>query len=121
MIEAGGGLGFTAETSQRFAGIGVITQDPLHGDDPAGMALASAVDYAHPAPADFLKDFVVPEAPVLVRQIDFRERANERVGFARVVRIEPALEQAADAKSARDVRRRIATRTRGRICEHARD
>src|SRR5688572_14607864 len=121
MIEAGGGLGFAAETGQRFAGIGVIAQDPLDGDDAAGMALAGAIDDAHSTTTDFLKDLVIPKAPVLVGQIDLGERADQCLGIAPVVWSEAALEEAADAKSACDMRGGIAMRTRRRVYDHARD
>ena len=101
MIEARGGLRFAAEAGERFAGVGVITQDPFHGDDAAGMALAGAVDHAHAAPPDFLEDFVVSEAPVLVGQRNFGQRADEHFRRALVVRIKSGLEQTTDAKSAR--------------------
>ena len=39
MIEARGRLGFAPETRERFLRVGVITQDPFHRDDAAGMAL----------------------------------------------------------------------------------
>jgi hypothetical protein len=104
-------LRFAAKTRQGLAGIGVITQNAFHRDDAAGMALARAIDDAHPTPADFFEDFVVTETPVLVWEIDFGERADERFRVAFLVRVEAALEQATDAKSAGDVRRGIATRT----------
>src|SRR5687768_18541067 len=83
------------------------------------MALAGAVNDAHSTASDLFEDLIVPKAPVLVGEIDFRERADERFRLALVARVEPALEQTADAKSAGDVRRGIATRTRGRIRDHA--
>src|ERR1043165_9369207 len=48
MIKAPRGLGFAPKTSQGFARIGVITQDPFHGDDPAGGPLTRPTNHAHP-------------------------------------------------------------------------
>ena len=104
MIEARGGLRFAAEAGERFAGVGVIPQDPFHGDDAAGMALPRAVDHAHSAPPDFLEDFVVPEAPVLVGQRNFGQRAEERFGGALVVGLKASLEQTTNTKSASNAR-----------------
>lgn len=121
MIEARGGLRFATKTRQGFAGVGVITQDPLYGDNATGMALARAVDHSHSAAADFLEDLVVAEPPVLVWEGDFREGGYESVSRTLVVGLKPGLEQATHTKSAGDIRGGIAMRTWQRVCDHARD
>ena len=73
MIEAGGGLSFATETSEGFARIRMVTQDAFDGDDATRVALPGAIDHAHPAAADLLENFVIPEAPVLIGQIYFGE------------------------------------------------
>jgi hypothetical protein len=52
------------------------------------MALTRAIDDAHAAAADLLEDFVIAEAPVLVRQIHFRQKFAQRAGIAFVGRLE---------------------------------
>ena len=100
MIEARGRLRFAPETRERFAGVGVITQDALHGDDAAGMALARAIDHAHSAAPDFLEDLVVAEPPVLVRDCYFGENATECFAGAFIVGFKACLEEATHAKAA---------------------
>jgi hypothetical protein len=104
MIETRSGLGFAAETSERFAGIGVVTKDALYGDDATGMALSRAIDHAHPATANLFENLVIAEPPVLVGQIYFGENPNERFRITFILRIEPGFEQTADTESTRYVR-----------------
>ena len=95
MIEARGGLRFAPEARQGFAGVGVIPQDPLHGDDAAGMALARAIDHAHAAAPNFLQDLIIAESPLGVSDINFVQHRIERFGTLDI-RVEAALEQTAE-------------------------
>ena len=103
MIETGRGFGFAPETRQRLARIGVITQDPFQGHDPAGMPLPRAVDDSHPAAPDLFQDFVVPQPPLRIwdRYLVERLREPHRV---RTFGSDSRLQQAAEAETVRNAR-----------------
>jgi hypothetical protein len=57
--------------------ISLITEYAFYGDDPVGVSLASAVDYAHTAATDLIKDFVIAEVPLRVWHFHFSHYAFE--------------------------------------------
>src|SRR5262245_15649719 len=71
MIKAGYRVGFASEACERFMRIGLITQHTLYGDDPVGVSLARAVNHAHAAASDLVKDFVIAEVPLRIRHFHF--------------------------------------------------
>lgn len=75
MIETRGSLCFTAKTGQRFVRFRLVTQHPFHRDDAARVSLLGPINYAHAPAPDLLENFVITQAPFLVRQVYFREDA----------------------------------------------
>src|SRR5262245_40343346 len=57
--------------------IRLITQDPFYCDDSAGVALARAVNHAHPATPNLVEDFVITEVPLRIRHVAFSHDAFE--------------------------------------------
>src|SRR5205823_1398841 len=110
MIEARRRFGFAPETCQRFARVGVITQDALQRYDPARMPLARAIDHTHPPAADLFQDFVVAQPPLRIGHRYCVERLSE----ARRVRIlvgNSSVQETTETKAVRDVRSAMASRT----------
>src|SRR5204862_8316186 len=58
-----------------------MSEDAFHRDDPTRMLLPRAINHSHPAAPDFLKDFVMTQAPLLIGHVRFYEHIFE--GFAR--------------------------------------
>src|SRR6476661_6404551 len=75
MIKAGCRVGFASEALERLMCISVIIQDAFYGDDPPGMSLAREINYAHPAAADLVENFVIAQEPLLVRHVHFGDYA----------------------------------------------
>jgi hypothetical protein len=71
MIETGCCFCLSTKTGKRFRGIGVKAEDALQRDDPAGMALARAINDGHTAAPDFVQDLIIADAPVAIANIDF--------------------------------------------------
>src|SRR6266487_1292088 len=55
-----------------------MSEDAFHRDDPTGVLLARAINHSHAAAPDFLQDFVMTKAPLLVGNVCFREDTFER-------------------------------------------
>jgi hypothetical protein len=83
MIEARRSLRFTPETRQRFLRIGVIRQDSFQRHDAARMPLPRPINHAHPTAPDFLKDLIIPYAPIGVTHIEFTEHIIKRFRLRR--------------------------------------
>src|SRR6266480_2250046 len=78
VIEAGDRFGFAAKAHQRLMRIHLMSKYALYCDDPAGVLLARAINHSHAAAPDFLQDFVMTKAPLLVGNVCFREDTFER-------------------------------------------
>jgi len=50
-----------------------MIQNTLYGDDPVGVPLAREINYAHAAATDLVEDFVIAQAPLLIRHIHFSD------------------------------------------------
>ena len=71
MIETSGGFSFTFESFQSVARIGVIRHDAFERDDTPRVPLASAIDDAHTAAADFLQNLIIADPPMGVLHFVF--------------------------------------------------
>src|SRR6266487_1583231 len=75
MIQASYSFGLASETLEGLVRIGLVTQDALDSDDPAGVSLAGAINHAHAAARDLVEDFVIAQVPLRIRHVGFSEDA----------------------------------------------
>src|SRR6476661_8305790 len=69
MIKAGCRVGFAPETLEHLMCIRVIIQNAFYGDDPLRVSLAREINYAHAAATDLVENFVIAQAPLLIRHV----------------------------------------------------
>ena len=96
-----------------------MSQDALHGDDAAGVALPRAINHAHAAASDLFEDLVVAEAPLFVRHVRFREHAFEDLSGCLALSCQSLAEEAVHANSLAHSRGRAATLALSRILGRA--
>jgi hypothetical protein len=53
----------------------VIIQNAFYSDDPLGMSLSREINYAHAAAPDLVENFVIAQAPLLIRHVYFSDCA----------------------------------------------
>ncbi len=58
MLQAGGGIGFLAEATQKIFVVGEAFMQHLYGDDPAEQQILAAVDDGHAAAADAVEELI---------------------------------------------------------------
>src|SRR4029077_1129411 len=71
VVQTGHRLCFSTETLQRSVRISAVTKDALYRDDEPGMSLPGAIDDAHAAETDLLKNFVIAQLPGFVARVQF--------------------------------------------------
>jgi hypothetical protein len=90
----------------------VIIQNPFYGDDPLGMSLAREIDYAHAAAPDLVEDFIIAQAPLLIRHVHFGDRAFKNCSGDFVTSFQAIAQKATCTNSSVESRNRSTARAR---------
>src|SRR5439155_11801517 len=104
VIEAGDRFSFAPKAHQHLVRIHLMSKDAFHRDDPAGVLLARAINYSHPAAPDLLQDFVMTEPPLCVGHVRFRENAFERLARRLALGFKSLKEETVNAGSVIELR-----------------
>src|SRR5437773_9241543 len=74
-------------------------QNPLYGDDPLGVSLTREINYAHAAAPDLVEDFVIAQAPLLIRHVHFSDYAFKNCSRDLVTSFQSLPQEATDTNS----------------------
>src|SRR6266566_5148725 len=98
-----------------------MRKDAFYRDDPTRMLLPRAINHSHATAPDFLQNFVMTKAPLLVGHVRFREDALERLARRFAFSFKSLAQETVDAGPVVEPGYRAALRALRRILNYVRD
>src|SRR4029077_9193420 len=121
MIETSDRCRFASKAHERLVRIHLMSENAFHRDDATGVLLSRPINYSHSATPDFLQDFIMTEAPVVIGYVVFCEDPFERFTGHLAFGFKSRAQETIDAGPVIKLGYRAALRTWRRILDYTRD